>query len=202
MDDPVVLRSLERIISVVIGGLAIYLGYKLFSMVQLSDSEGKFSFKGAEVTLTRVGPGVFFALFGAAVVTLALYKAVTFTETSTNTNAEGSSSVQSSSFGGISNPAIVLDSQARRDTARNEIRNLIAFLNQARPRIVAETPIDRQSDVARNIRRTKLILMGAVWEDNIWGEYNAFQSWVLDRGEAGTPPTGTQSAAEYFKSGE
>ena len=58
-------RAIERIIIVLIGGGAIYLGYKLFKLdidkMQSAEwSAGTFTFK-----LTRVGPGIFFAFFGA-----------------------------------------------------------------------------------------------------------------------------------------
>ena len=65
--DPLLFRSIERIVSVLIGGLSIFLGYRLFSSVR-GQSDGKGTFKFPMHTsgvLTKVGPGVFFALFGA-----------------------------------------------------------------------------------------------------------------------------------------
>ena len=65
--DPDVLRMIERIVIALGGVLSVYLGYRLFSQVPLhTNSEGKFEIEGyGGVTLLRVGPGVFFALFGA-----------------------------------------------------------------------------------------------------------------------------------------
>ena len=79
--DPLILRSLERILSVAIGGLSIVLGYRLFlALPTQRDSEGSFKLPwNISVALTRVGPGVFFALFGAAVVALGLHSAVSVT---------------------------------------------------------------------------------------------------------------------------
>jgi uncharacterized membrane protein YfcA len=81
MDLP--LRLLERILSVVIGGLAIYLGYRLFLNVpEHRDSQGKVTLPwNTTVILSRVGPGVFFALFGAIVVSLSFVKPIDYDDT-------------------------------------------------------------------------------------------------------------------------
>jgi hypothetical protein len=73
--DPVSLRALERIIGVIIGGISVYLGYRLFhSLPDQMDSEGKFILPGnISVYMSRVGPGAFFALFGVVVVIASLY---------------------------------------------------------------------------------------------------------------------------------
>ena len=73
--EAILLRSLERILSVLIGGLSIYLGYRLFLKIpQQTDSSGKIILPGGiSIFLSRVGPGVFFSLFGTLVVGLSLY---------------------------------------------------------------------------------------------------------------------------------
>jgi hypothetical protein len=66
---PEILRMAERIIVVLGGILCIYLGYLLFHIAVLKqDSGGKFKSAVFEFTATKVGPGVFFALFGAYVL--------------------------------------------------------------------------------------------------------------------------------------
>ena len=63
------LRMIERIIGVLIGGLSIFLGFQLFKAVpHITTGEGKFEFPGGSVHLFRTGPGVFFALFGCAII--------------------------------------------------------------------------------------------------------------------------------------
>ena len=68
--DPISFRALERILAVVIAGISIYLGYRLFlKLPDKTDSEGKFILPGnISIYISRVGPGVFFALFGAAIL--------------------------------------------------------------------------------------------------------------------------------------
>ena len=195
MDDPVVLRSLERILAVAIGGLSIYLGYRLFSQVQLSDSEGKFTLPGGTtIYLTRVGPGVFFALFGALVVSLALYKAVTFTESSTAASQTTPASA-AASFTGVSNAAIALSDEP--EVARQETRQLIGWLNGAREVLEEGATPEERTDLLVNLRRIKLVLLGAVWDED-WGDYALFQRWILVEGAQGIPPEGVESPSSIF----
>jgi hypothetical protein len=66
---PEVMRMVERIIVVCGGILCIYLGYLLFQIAVLKqESSGKLKTALFEFTATKVGPGVFFALFGAYVL--------------------------------------------------------------------------------------------------------------------------------------
>jgi hypothetical protein len=76
--DPITLRFAERLVAVLFGGMAIYLGYRLFLLVpDRRGGEGRFTFPwDVSVVLARVGPGVFFALFGALVVGTSLVKGV------------------------------------------------------------------------------------------------------------------------------
>ena len=83
--DPIAWRMAERILVVAIGGLAIYLGYRLFLKVPEShDSEGRIKLPwNITLLFSRVGPGVFFAVFGAAIVTYALHQTTSYTQEST-----------------------------------------------------------------------------------------------------------------------
>jgi len=74
--DPLVLRFFERITAVLIGGLAIYLGYQLFLRVpEHKDSAGKVMLPwNISVVMSRIGPGVFFALFGVIDVGIAIVR--------------------------------------------------------------------------------------------------------------------------------
>src|SRR4051812_39391121 len=63
-------RMGERLLGVVIGGMSVYLGYSLFTKLpDKTDSSSKLILPGGiSIWLSRVGPGLFFALFGAAIV--------------------------------------------------------------------------------------------------------------------------------------
>jgi len=64
-------RMIERLLVVASAGLSIYLGYRLFLRIpDYRDAQGeiKLPAMNMSVTFSRVGPGVFFAVFGAAVL--------------------------------------------------------------------------------------------------------------------------------------
>src|SRR6266850_986040 len=76
----VLTRATERILVVLIGALAIYLGYSLFRQISparkgANDGEAKIELPGGtSIFLTRIGPGVFFALFGAGLIVFSATK--------------------------------------------------------------------------------------------------------------------------------
>ena len=72
-----ILHAIERLVSIGLGGLSIYLGWSLFRKNLDSNGEADLRHLGWRITLKRVGPGVFFALFGATVVAISLSRPVT-----------------------------------------------------------------------------------------------------------------------------
>ena len=71
-------RHLERLVIALAGALAIWLGYRLFLSMPLAEKgTGKLQLPGGiSIFISRVGPGVFFALFGAGVLAYGLHQAV------------------------------------------------------------------------------------------------------------------------------
>jgi|SRR5215475_9614256 len=79
--DPEIVRSVERVIIVCGGILAIYLGYGLFKIATIKhDGAGRMKSDLFEFSVTKVGPGVFFALFGAAILWVALKSPISVNE--------------------------------------------------------------------------------------------------------------------------
>jgi hypothetical protein len=69
----IISRSLERLLIVVFAGASLWMGWQLFLRVaNTTDQQAEFSYKDMVVRLQRVGPGVFFALFGAVVLSISL----------------------------------------------------------------------------------------------------------------------------------
>lgn len=71
-------RMVERVLAVGIGGISIYLGFRLFALMpDMSTGDADIKLPGGvSILLSRVGPGVFFSLFGAVIASLSLYKPV------------------------------------------------------------------------------------------------------------------------------
>jgi hypothetical protein len=71
-------RHLERLVIALAGALAVWLGYRLFINMPLGEKgTGKLQLPGGiSIFISRVGPGVFFVLFGAGVLAYGLHQAV------------------------------------------------------------------------------------------------------------------------------
>lgn len=65
-------RTIERILIVLFGGLSIVLGWNLFRAGVVADQRADLEGASFTVRLIRVGPGVFFALFGAGILVMAM----------------------------------------------------------------------------------------------------------------------------------
>ena len=205
--DPVIMRALERIIAVIIGGMSIYLGYRLFAHLPWrQDSAGEFKLPGGiSIYLSRVGPGVFFALFGAAVVALSLYRAVTFTESAATTsgvepNAPAITQEMGSTFVGVG-PGGVGPGGQQLENLRLLLKRDITVLNSISADLDAGLDPAREADIQLALSRTKLTLMARIWDEEVWGEYSQFEDWFR-RGEPDPPPPGLEAAVGFYRSGQ
>src|SRR5690242_20914117 len=65
----IIFRGGERLGIVAVAALCIWLGYKLFqSLPAERHASGTLTLPSAKLVMSKVGPGVFFALFGALVL--------------------------------------------------------------------------------------------------------------------------------------
>jgi hypothetical protein len=67
-----------KLTSLLVGVLCIYLGYRLFASGVYSEASLKAANGVASLTLDNAAPGIFFALFGAVVIALTIYKGLYF----------------------------------------------------------------------------------------------------------------------------
>ena len=79
MDTTFIARAFERILIVAFAGCSLFLGFRLFRIT--AENAGQLSAEGQgwTIRMAQVGPGVFFAFFGAAVLIFALWQAPTET---------------------------------------------------------------------------------------------------------------------------
>jgi hypothetical protein len=157
--DPVLLRAVERIVAVVIGGLAIYFGYRLFLAVPDARADGRAELslaKDKRLLLTRIGPGTFFALFGTAVVLASYYFPIT-------TGEGGYAGL------GAERPAAApLDPPGAAAPEADVLRRSIALLNATQ---------DAEPALAPRVREAKLALMAGGWRSE-WGDPVEFPIWL------------------------
>src|SRR6266446_3724396 len=136
----IIFRMVERILGVLLGGLLIYLGYRLF--LSLSAKRGRDGGSGDlilaggnKIKLSKVGPGVFFALFGAGLIVFSLVRPVRLDVSTPSSNAASSPAekpgvVAASSFKFVG-AGSVPETEEDRARMRTETQQDIVALNRA-----------------------------------------------------------------------
>jgi len=193
--EPALLRSLERILAVAIGGMSIALGYRLFlALPEQRDSSGSVKLPWSiSIVLSRVGPGAFFALFGAAVVAFGLHSAVSVSSERTVTPGGALSETMRMSGIGLGATTGGETPGVRRLRLEGQIR----FLN-ALPLRSDLGEMEKQS-AAEQVTAIKLALMHAAWDPD-WGDSAAFRAWI-DSGATESVPEPLSKAAAFFRAG-
>lgn len=184
------LRMAERLLAVGIGGVSIYLGFRLFiAMPQLAVGDADIKLPGGiSILVSRVGPGVFFSLFGAVIVSLALYLQIKLPL------AEDGGPVVLAVRGGDGD-------QARLAAERGEVERTAADLEQVTQLLAPDADQFARIDALNAIRDARIALVESVWGSD-WGEdVEAFRAWAQSGAAdvpAGVPWVG---AAAIFKQG-
>ena len=171
-------RVIERILAVLVGGFSIYLGYRLFVEIpSANNSSGKLALPGdISIFFSRVGPGVFFSLFGAAIVTVSLSQGLDLKADVASEGAKNTSNLEVN----YANDRVGGDTDAvKLSTLRTEARRSIAELNKFPALLPADTPKTRVIDVMQAVQASKLALLETVWGKD-WGEFAKFRNWAHD----------------------
>ena len=201
--EPIILRSLERILDAVMGGVSIYLGYRLFlKLPDKTDSSGKIILPGnISIYLSRVGPGIFFALFGAAVIALSLHHSIVYrVEPSAAQNMQTAQTDQArlvyqgaTPGGSVADSAILKERRAR-------LEYLMPWLNSVPGLLVPNLQIEKRHDLEIRLPAVKLTLLESVWGTD-WGDFNDFKQWA-ELGAGGQPPPGSEEPVKLFRLGQ
>ena len=196
------MRALERLLAIGSGLLAIYLGFRLFlALPEVEPGAGRLKLPGGiSVYLTRVGPGVFFSLFGSTIIALSFYFGITASETQgvpvESTIAGGPTVSTQRSFTGAAAESV--DPQGRQ-VERATVERMIRDLNRLPPLMRDDlTPRDR--DLVQTLDQTKVRLMREVWDAQAWGDYGAFERWWR-AGAGADPPPEIAGAVAVFRAG-
>lgn len=213
------LRMIERIIATLLGGFFSWLGFRLFlDVTSKENSSGEFKLpSGVGVQLTRVGPGVFFALFGAAIVCYSFHSQVTIDRTETRIGKPHGSIVANSKRQPDEHPPTSAGEEKVRKTftglaeedqasqqdllfRRNECREYIVFVNRLNTYLETKGEVSELRDYKRILPQIKLAVVEDVWGKD-WGSWTAFQDWVNNTGAAQdrVPQNANKEPYEYFE---
>jgi hypothetical protein len=200
-----ILRSLERILGVMIGGLSIYLGFRLFlALPKKTDGAGRLVLPGGiSVYLSRVGPGTFFALFGCALVLISFRQAVTIEHgrgaaDGTNALNRPASGDYDRYHGAASGSGLTKEEQAVRLT---ETRIALADLNRLGYPLLTNLPANERRMLRSALERGKLALARSVWVTN-WGSFDEFEKWVREGNYSPLPDSRASEARDMFNQGQ
>lgn len=191
----IIFRMTERILGVAIGGLLIYFGYRLFLDVRgrRGDGSGDFSVPGGtKIKLSKVGPGVFFAIFGAGLITFSIVRPVSLTTSGpiAPTKEKAGTTAALKFMGAASVPESGVEEVRRADAKKD-----IAALNRLVERSAATlTPQERVS-LETAVEHAKLALMEPLWAED-WGDLADFREWLEKRASA---PPGIAGAVDFFQ---
>jgi hypothetical protein len=161
-------RGSERLLIVSAAAICIWLGYRLFqSLPAVHSSEGSFELPSVKFTLSKIGPGAFFALFGALVLRQSVVHQLK-TESWPTVNAKGDASP------GIYQ--LTLGAGSGDPMAVRHVQTDIAVLNclaQFAPAGIAH------GEVEAALHKARVALLGPVWPP-AWGA-EAFAA--IERGD-------------------
>jgi hypothetical protein len=201
----ILVAAFQRILSILIGGMLVYFGYRLFLSLPgkrgRDGGSGEFSLaRGSKVKLSKVGPGVFFAVFGAGLIAYSFAKPMkvsipvpgpalpTPNGALHDGNHEASRErVAVFTLGAASDP----ETAEGRARMRTETQEDIIVLNRALDR----TDASARLQLERAVVKAKVALMEPLWAED-WGELKDFRDWLA---KGGTPPEKTQPAVDYFQ---
>jgi len=183
-----VLHGAERLALIAAGALSIWLGYRLFAQMPGAErGEGKATLPGGvSIMISRVGPGVFFALFGCAILGYAVARPITV-ELAAGTGPAASRASFTGFGQGLPMPG--------GGEAERAVLGLNNLLTQARPAMA----IPVAAEAAEAVRAGKLALMLQSWSAG-WGDRDAFARWVAE-GAAGTGPREAAAGVMVFNNG-
>ena len=174
------------------------MGYRLFTNISgKTNSEGKIILPGGiSIYLSRVGPGVFFALFGAIIVTASFYFGMTIVSNGNHEKKSPSDIDQPKEKYYLS----YLGSGESIAQSRAHLQGDIVTMNRFMAELKSKSHNDKWLEAERAFGRIKVISMATVWgDDSSWGNFDEFKKWI--QYGKGAPPEKIKSAADFFSAG-
>jgi hypothetical protein len=181
--------------------------------------EGKLELPGGvSIYVTRVGPGVFFALFGAVILGLGLHHGLTFEVREQRpaavvaTGVSAGAGPAATAAGGAA-PAVTVTerkfssavpaaaSSQQQDAERAGTLGTVAQLSRLGTTLDGPAgrgiPPQQRNDFALALNDARLRLLASVWDEPAWGPYLDFARWV-QQGESGVfPPRAAPAVRAY-----
>jgi len=210
MDTSLAIRIVERnlivsALALLTGALSLYLGYRLFQLTTIrGEGEAKIRLPSFTIVLSRIGPGVFFALFGAAIIAYTLFRQIQYSEkdvlaaTRPKSGSAGdvvSTQSSESKITGMAATGPDMSTERRHDD-QVSLRGEFAVLNRIEKSLDPTLSQDDHAQIVATIRTIKLSLMEKMWTQD-WGDDSEFRKWI-ENGASAALPSSLNLAAQYF----
>jgi hypothetical protein len=183
------------------GVLICFLGYRLFVLgIFRGAGELDSSLQNNKIILRKAAPGTFFALFGAMIVGVTVWRGLEFKDIAKATpfGEQKAAPIVSGGRGAGSESSAASD-RAKLEARRSEARRTISELNRFPSLLPADVRPDTLIDVNQAIRESKVAILQSVWGPE-WGEFGELQRW-LDRNLPQEVPAEFRPVAELFQHG-
>jgi hypothetical protein len=162
----IVVQGIEKLVTLAGGLLSIWIGYRLFAQIPASqNSGGQFNLPGgASFVLSKVGPGIFFALFGSVVLGYSVTRPVSFNLSDENRRI-------STTYSGMAETAAGTETQQTclvvppNSPPRAEI---IRLLNKWLASLPSEADGAMKSDRSLAVREAKLAMLREFFTSGSW----------------------------------
>jgi hypothetical protein len=206
VDVLLLMRMVERLLGLLAGALCVVLGYRLFiNLPEKTDSSGKVVLPGGvSIWMSRVGPGIFFALFGAAIVAYSFASTVKVTNEQTAAPAQASTDAPAAALVTRRQEiAAVTSRTARGETSEQtliQLRGTLADLNATIDRLGRDVPPPERDRLIAGVQNAKMLLLRGAWNSS-WGDPARFQSWI-NSGASLPAPVGMDEPANLYLAGQ
>jgi hypothetical protein len=206
VDVLLLMRMVERLLGLLAGALCVVLGYRLFiNLPEKTDSSGKVVLPGGvSIWMSRVGPGIFFALFGAAIVAYSFASTVKVTNEQTAAPSQVSTDAPSTALVTRRQEIAAVTSRAARgetsEQALVQLRGALADLNATIDRLGRDVPPPERDRLIAGVQNAKMLLLRSTWNAS-WGDPARFQSWI-NSGASPPAPVGMDEPANLYLAGQ
>jgi hypothetical protein len=202
-------RAVERLLVILVGALAVWVGYRLFmALPERREGESKLDLPGGvSIFMSRIGPGIFFALFGTGLIAYAATKPVSYQDDrgslgeTSKALAAADSAPANRMYSGLVAAQGGSGASGSPAPPTMDIAEVIRGLNIAQAQAETLTPNSLRLDATSALREAKLALMHMNWDANKWGDYDAFHAWVTEGFAADPVPPQVAAAAAVFRRG-
>jgi hypothetical protein len=206
VDAMLLMRMVERLLGLLSGALCVVLGYRLFiNLPEKTDSSGKVVLPGGvSIWLSRVGPGIFFALFGAAIVAYSFASTVRVTNEQSAASSQASSDTPGAALAMRRQEIAAMSARAAKSDATeqmlNDLRGSMTDLNAAIDRLGRNVAPPERDRLVAGLQNAKVLLLRSAWIP-AWGDPARFQSWI-NSGAILPAPAGMDEPAGLYLAGQ